>query len=300
MNRRKIISGIVLAALLIVLIIVRKPLMRLVLPVAEDIHVSEIVLDNDSAFIVISLTVRNKGVFEIELQNVSLNVYDDTVLLASHKSDTVRILKRSDTKEEQLFCRISLRSVVDRIQEHQGEDSVRLIVNGMLKVKSVLGEEEIPVRQTIPVVVPVPPKLYVRQIDYLGKDEVGFNLQFHLTLINYNSKELRMNSITYEFHSDNELNLVGSLDSINIKSSDSTQLVIPAHLKIGERLQLIRDVIMDEDQMNYSFGMKGNIASFTDLVDRDVPLSVTVSGRMELFNEELRQKPKLIWHRKKN
>jgi len=296
-SRKRRVVLIALALLVIVVIIFRKPLLRSTMPKVENVRLAELVLVNDTAFVNLSVTIRNKGIWHIDLRHVRLSVYDDTVLIMSYVSDTLRTINRNDILNEILYCKIPVESVRRRILLHQGEDTIGLRLKGELIYTTVFGELISEVNEQIPVNVPIPPTMEVRRIDYMGREDGGYNLMFHLTLINQNPRELQMDDISYSVTA-KDIKMEGYLDNITIDARDSTLILAPVHMDLSNRFALITRIILDKDEMDYSFALEGTIVSLTRIVDEDAPVTITSSGHMELYNEDEHNRPKINFRKK--
>lgn len=298
--RKGRIAPIVLVLLVALLVIVRKPLLRATMPVVEDAQLSELVIENDSAFVKISLVVRNKGVWHIELQRVQLSLYDGDVELMSYESDSLKIFDRNEVKREELYCRIPLKTVMERIRDHQGEDTIGLHLRGTLVYSTFLGTMSSEIDREVPVNVPIPPTLFVRGIEFRGMEDGNFNLLFHLTLKNQNPRALEMKNVAYEMQGSNGISLAGEIGSFSIAAEDSTQLDIPGRMKIDNRLSLLTEILLDNDQMEYNFVLRGTIESLTGIAHDDVPVTINKAGTMEVYNEDKRKsdRPRFSFRRK--
>lgn len=293
---------VIVLIIVAVFIIFRKPFIRATLPEVEDVTLTEIVIRNDSAFVQLALIVRNRGVWHIELQKVSLSVYDDDVKLLTYENDTLHILERFQVKKQELFFIIPIKAVQAQIRSHQGEDSVGLHLKGDIYFSTILGDMSRTIDQVIPVNVPIPPKLTVQSIDYTGRtDDGNYNLLFHLMLKNLNPRALDMRDLTYDLQGTNGINLHGELGSVSIAAEDSTRIDVPAVLQIDNRLSVISDILLDKDVMAYSFVLTGTIESLTGMEAKDVPVTVTAFGQMELYNEnkDKRDRPKVEFRKRK-
>lgn len=287
-----------LALIAVFTVIFRKKLIRATLPELEKVQLAEVALLNDSAYVKFTLTVRNKGFWNIELRSVTVNIYDDTTLVLSYQNDTLKKLARNEIKTEELYCTLPLTKIMGQIREHQGEDSVGLRMEGVFVYSTIFGEMTSSVTQRLPVKVPIPPQLFVRQIEYMGKHDGGYDLLYHITLWNENPRTLELENISYTLQSEDKLNMEGSIDNIAIEALDSTLLVLPVHLKVTNKFGLITRIILDKDDMNYSFVLKGTITSFTDIVKEDVPVVITRYGILELYNKDKVNRPKITFRKK--
>lgn len=285
-----------------VFIIFRKPFIRATLPEVEQVTLAEISIQNDTAFVKLELTVRNKGVWHIELQRIDLGVYDGDVLLLEYQDDTLHVLQRNEVKKEQLFFAIPISKVREQIQLHQGEDSVGLHLKGEIHFSTFLGDMSRTIDQVVPVNVPIPPKLTMRGIEYTGRTDKGdYKLLFHLMLKNYNPRALDMRDLVYELQGNNGVNLRGQLNAVSIAAEDSTRIDVPAVLIVDNRFSLISDILLDKDQMAYSFVLTGTIESLTGIDARDVPVTISTNGQMELYNEnkDKRDRPKVALRKRR-
>jgi hypothetical protein len=215
----------------------------------------------------------------------------------SYESDTLRTINRNDILQEILYCKIPVESVRSRIKLHQGEDTIGLRLKGELIYTTIFGKITSVVNEYVPVNVPIPPVLNVNRIDYLGRDDGGYDLMFSLTLINQNPRELQMNDISYSVVA-KDIQMTGALDNITIAALDSTQILAPVHMDLSNRFALITRIILDKDEMAYSFTLNGTIASLTKIVDEDAPVTISKSGSMELYNEDDHNRPKIHFRRK--
>ncbi len=299
MARKGRIFLISLALLIIAFVIFRKPILRATMPVVEEVTLAEVSIVNDSAFVNLSLIVRNRGVWRIELKSVDIGVFDDTLQIFSYKSDTLRILERNQVLKEQLYCKIPFKDVLKKIREHQGQDTIGLHLKGVLVFSTFLGESSTVIDKVIPVNVPIPPQVHVRGIEYLGREDGDYNLMFSLTLKNENAREIELEDVNYQLHAGTNIDLTGHLNDISIAARDSTQLKVPAVMHIGSGLKVISQIIFDNDRMPYSFVMTGTIVTLTGMVHEDVPMKVTSTGQLELYNENKKEKTKFTF-RKKN
>lgn len=298
MRKRKY-SLILIAVLLILVVIYRKSLLKSTMPVVENVQLAEASLLNDSAYIKFTLLVRNKGFWNIELRSVRVRIFDDTTLILEYNNDTLKKLARNEVKIEELYCTLPLTKIMGQIREHQGEDSVGLRVEGVFVYSTIFGEMTSKITERLPVKVPIPPQMFVRHIEYIGKDNGGYDLLYHLTLWNQNARVLEMENISYHLESEDKLNLDGAIDNVTIDALDSTLLVVPVHLEVTNKLGLITRIILDTDDMKYSFVLKGTIISFTDIVKEDVPVVITRYGTLELYNEDKVNRPKFTFRKKK-
>lgn len=296
--RKRRIALIFFLLLVIVLVIFRKPILSATMPVVEDVTLSEFVLLGDSAFVKLSLTVRNKAVWLIELKEVRLGIYDDTLQILSYVSDTVRTFERNEARTEALYCKIPFKEVLEKIREHQGQDTVGLHLSGVLVFSTFLGESSRVIDRVIPVNIPIPPRVHVRGIEYSGKEDGDYNLMFSLTIKNDNAREIELEDVKYELHAGTNLDLYGQLGDISIAPQDSTQLKIPAVLQVGSGFKVISQILLDRDEMPYSFVMTGTIVTFTGIVQEDVPMTVKQNGQLELYNEDKRDRTKITFRKK--
>jgi hypothetical protein len=296
-SRKRRVVLIALALVVVIIAIFHKPLLRSTLPKIESAKLAELVIVNDTAFVNLALTIRNKGIWHIDLQYVHLGVYDDTALIIMHESDTLHTINRNDFLKEILYCKIPVENVVERIRLHQGEDTIRLRLKGELVYTTVFGQLVTEVDQYVPVNVPIPPTLDVRRIDYLGKDDGGYDLMFHLTLTNRNPRAMEMKEISYGIVS-KDIKMDGYLDNITIAALDSTEILAPAHMNVTNRVGLIAKILLDKDEIDYSFALKGTIVSLTKIVDDDAPVTISKTGHMELYHEDNDNRPKIKFWKK--
>lgn len=276
----------------------REPLIRSTLPVVEEATLGELVLDNDSAFVKISLVIRNKGIWHIELTHVHLGIFDDSLRVMSYESDSIITFKRNELKTQVLYCTIPLMDVIERIREHQGKDSVGLHIRGVFEYTTFLGGSSSVVDHEMQVIVPIPPEIFIRRISYLGKENGVYNLEFDLTLKNDNARMLNMRDVTYELYAGNSIAVNGSIPSMSIAALDSTQIKVPASMKVDGHFGVISKIILDRDEMPYSFVMKGTIVSFTGVIDQDVSITVSATGQLELYNENRIDRPEFTVRKK--
>ncbi len=289
---------VALALIIVIVVVYRKKLIKATMPVVEKVQLAEVALLNDSAFIKFTLTVRNKRYWNIELRSVVINIYDDTTLILSYKNDSLKTLGRNQLKTEELYCTLPLAKIMGQIREHQGEDSVGLRLEGVFVYSTIFGEMTTEITERLPVRVPIPPQLFIRQIEYVGKEDGEYDLLYHLTLWNQNPRVLQMENLSYHLQGGDNLNMDGTVDNITIDALDSTMLVVPVHLVVTNKFGVITRIILDRDEMNYSFVLKGTITSFTDIVKKDVPVVITKYGRLELYNEDKINRPKFSFRKK--
>jgi hypothetical protein len=297
-RRKRWIALLIFASIVITFFIFRKPLLKATMPVVEDVTLSEFVLINDSAFVKLSLVVRNKAIWNIELTHVSLGIYDNDLELLCYESDTLQTLERNEARTEEVYCKIPFKEVMERIRQHQGEDTVRLRMKGVLVYSTFLGESSTIIDREIPINVPIPPRISVRGIEYAGREDGDYNLVFALTLKNDNPRMMDLEFVKYELHAGTNIDLNGHLDNISIAALDSTELRVPAVLHLGSGFSIISQIILDRDKMPYSFVMTGTIVTFTGIVQQDVPMTVKQNGQLELYNEDKRDRAKITFRKK--
>lgn len=300
-GRKGKIVLVTLALLIVAVAVFRKPLLKATMPVVEDVTLAEFVIRNDSAFVKLSMIIRNKAVWHIELKQVRLGVYDDTLQILSYVNDTMKVLARNQVKKEDLYCTIPFRKVLQRIREHQGQDTVGLVLKGELVYSTFLGEMSTVVERRIPVQVPIPPRLAISGIQYNGKTDGFYNLLFDLSIKNENAREMDLKDLSYDLRGGDYIHLFGKLQNVVIAAKDSTRIRVPALMQVDHQFALISKILLDKDKMPYSFVMKGTIQSFTGIVKNDVPITVTSFGQMELYNEEKKKadRPKITLRKKR-
>ncbi|HTF05323.1 MAG TPA: hypothetical protein VK826_14940 [Bacteroidia bacterium] len=264
----------------------------------EDIKLAEIALVNDSAHVKLNVTIRNKGFWHFHLTKVRIRVYDDTLLIMTYASDSSKVLSRNQFKVEELYLTIPLQRVIQRIKDHQGQDSVKLKFTGEFTYSTIFGDLERTLDEVISVKVPIPPKLYIRQVEYIGRDDGVYDLVLHAMLHNQNARELEMKNVAYEMFGENLIAMHGFLSSIVIAAQDSTAVNIPVKMEVNHELGIISRIVFDNDVIDYSFVMKGVVVSFTDVVDEDVPVTISSYGHVELYDKDRKNRPKFT--RRKN
>jgi len=276
---------LLLAAVLLLGWIYRKALIKKVLPEVEKISVTQIVVDDDSAHLRVAMTVKNKGVMNWRVKQMKLQVLHDTTTMISLSSDSLYVLKVNERREQVFEIGLPYKKILRRIRSLQGQDSTLITIRGGLVFDTFAGDIAVPVNEDLTVGVPTPPVVYVRELEYLGKDEQGrHGLNLRLTLVNYNNVQFEMKDVSYEFASKELFHGSGSIDSVLIRPLDSTRLLLPVHVTLDNSFRLASKIVFNNDVVNYSFVMRGTITSLTGLVKADeIPAEFRSNGRTELL-----------------
>jgi hypothetical protein len=297
MRKRK---GLIILLILVLLggifvIFGRRIMIEAIVPDLDEVTVTELVFEDDTARIKLTLSVYNRGVWRMDLLNTRLNVYDDTTLLLEYSNDSIKTIERGEFKTEVLYLTLPLSKIMASIREHQGEDSIALSIKGEVTFESFFGERTQPVNVVYYVRIPVPPRLHVRQIDYLGRKEKRVHeLLMHMTIVNLNPRSLDMKDVSWTLSGEDLISMNGFMGDIKVAAMDSTVLQVPVNLKLVNRAGLISRIILDKDMVDYSFVLRGTIEELTDVVDnREVPVTVHSYGRVELYNPDRENGPKI-------
>ena len=278
----------------------RRILIEAIVPDLEEVTVAEMVIDGDSARVKLTLSVHNRGVWRMDLLKTELNVYDDTILLLNYSNDSIKTIERDEFKIETLYLTLPLEKIMARIREHQGEDSTALTIRGQITFESFFGERTEPVNRIYYIRVPIPPKLYVRQVDYLGRnDDKIHKLMMHMTLVNLNPRRLDMSDVTWGIYGEDLLSMNGFMDDIHVAALDSTVIRVPVNLELLNKAGLISRIVLDNDMVDYSFALNGTIEALTGVVTRDVPVTIHTYGRVELYDRKRENGPKINFKRKR-
>lgn len=266
---------------------------ELIMPDVKEFRIAEMAFDGDSARVKFTLSVFNRGLWRMDVLHTHLQFYDDTVLLLDYRNDSIKTIARNQFKTEALYLTIPLKKIVDRIQMHQGKDSTRITVRGTVSFVSVFGEMSAPVDQVYMVRVPVPPRISVRQIDYLGKEDRVYAWLMHVTLNNQNPRELVMKNVSYEMVSPDLFSMKGYLADVKVQAMDSTSIDVPMKMDIVNKFGLISAIVLDKDKVDYSFVLRGTVMELTGIVHDSVPVTVHTYGRVELYDAKRANVPRI-------
>lgn len=287
-SRKKIILWSLPVILLAVIALsYQRIIWHLILPDLKDIRLAELNFDDDSVRVRLDLNIHNKGWWKIDVLHTELRAFDDTVLLFVYSNDSITTLGAGNDKQARLYVTLPIRRIMERIREHKGEDSTRIRLVGEVDCSTVIGKLSSNVDTNLVVRVPVPPRVFVREVDYLGKEgprkhSTSLQLEFR----NENPRELSMRDIDYELSSERFATMSGHLDALTIAAEDSTRVAVPGYVDGVGFFGLISRIVLDNDLMQYSFVLKGTMVSLTGVTDYDVPVTIRSQGTLELYNRQ--------------
>lgn len=302
MRKRKRLIVLLILVLIAGIFVVfgRKIMMEAIVPDLEEVRVAEMVIDGDSARVKLTLSLHNRGVWRMDLLKTELNVYDDTILLLNYSNDSIKTIGRDESKIETLYLTLPLEKIMARIREHQGEDSTALTIRGQITFESFFGERTEPISKVYYIRVPIPPRLSVRQVDYLGRDDNKIHkLMMYLTLVNLNPRRLDMRDVSWQIYGEDLLTMKGFMGDIQVPALDSTVIKVPVNLELLNKAGLISRIVLDNDMVDYSFALQGTIEALTGVVTHDVPVTIHSYGRVELYNRKRENGPKINFKRKR-
>jgi hypothetical protein len=245
--------------------------------------------------------VKNTSWSDYELYRSDITVLSDTVILVHYENDSTLSLEQNQVRVFSLQFTVPVHSTIERIRDLQDRDSTRLHIVGNIDFSSVLGRSTREFRKDVSVPVPVPPKIKIGEIVYLGEIKKGeklYDFRMRLHVINMNKKEFWFKNLTYKMKAGKLAESFGKLPDVRIPPLDSVAVEVPFHLKIENEIGLFFKVLFNNDIVNYTINISGTIVSAAG-VEQDIPASYTASGKVELYDPD-RKKVKITIAKNKN
>jgi hypothetical protein len=290
-----VISGLFVAGYLL-----RKKLLLAMLPQVERVVVDKISVVDDSAYVSMSIIVKNTSWSDYELYHSDISVTSDTVTLVHYVNDSTLTLDQNQVKVFPVKFTVPVRSTIRRIKDLQDNDSTQILVTGNIDFNTVLGRSNRTFRKNVSVPVPVPPKMRIAEIVYLGQIKKGkmYDFRMKLSVVNENKKEFWFKNVTYKMNAGKLIESFGKMPDVRIPPLDSVTMNVPFHLKIENEVGLFFKVLFNNDVVTYRININGTIVSLAG-VEQDIPASYTSTGQVELYDPQ-RKKVKFIIAKNKN
>lgn len=276
-----VLSGLTLAGYLL-----RKRLLREMLPQVEQVVVDKISIINDSAYVRLHILVRNTSWSSYELYKSDITIMNDTVTLVHYFNDSTLTLAQNQVRIFPIEFIVPVHKTIKRIKSLQDQDSTLITVHGTIDFNSILGRNRREFQKVISVAVPIPPKLKIGEIVYLGEIRKGqklYDFRMNLEVTNLNKKEFWFRNLTYRMNAGKQIESSGKIPDVRIPPLDSIQMNIPFHLKIENEISLFFKILFNNDIVPYHIYINGTIVSAAG-VEQDIPASYTASGQVELYD----------------
>lgn len=263
-----------------------KKAVSFVFPDLNKISYVNAVIQNDSAYIDISLVLENKNPYRLsidtivfELKLADTNVAKQTMPLNIRQS-------RFDKDTVKLPLNLKIPQMMRLIQSLQQQDSTTLEIKGYIVYETFLGRAQIDVNKKLAIEVPVPPKIKVLKVEREGfsfKDRI-LKVNASVQIINESKNlDVELNEVRYEMTVKETLHAKGIYSKpIMVKPQSKLVVNVPMELEIYHPLNTAMKIMANRDEMDYllhlTFTAKENLSekSLTS------PAEITARGQLEL------------------
>jgi hypothetical protein len=256
---------------------------------------------DDSAYVSISIIVKNTSWSDYKLYRSDISVISDTLTLVHYVNDSTLTLEQNQVRVFPMHFTVPVHSTIERIKDLQYTDSTQLMVTGNIDFRTVLGRSSRSFRKSVSVPVPIPPKMKIGEIVYLGEIKKGeklYDFRMKVHVVNLNKKEFWFKNVTYKMNAGKQIQSFGKMPDVRIPPQDSIVMDVPFHLKIENEIGLFFKVLFDNDIVSYRINISGTIVSVAG-VEQDIPASYTSTGQVELYDPQ-RKKVKFTIAKNKN
>jgi hypothetical protein len=287
--RRISITLLIIASLATIGYLTRRQLLKQVLPAVEQVVVESINVIDDSAYVKVLVMVRNKNWTSYELNFADITLSNDTLVLVHYVNDSVQKLEQNQVRVFPISFVIPIKDAIRRIRTLQDRDSTMITVKGWVEFTTMFGKSSRTFSKDVSVEVPVPPKITLGELIYLGEVKEGenyYDFRMKLRVINLNKKEFWFKDVNYKMDAGKQIHSVGKIPGdIRILPMDTVHMEIPFRVTIDKEMALLFKILINDDVVNYKFSVTGTVASLAG-IHQDVPASFTTSGQVELYNPD--------------
>lgn len=263
-----------------------KKAISFVFPDLNKISYVNAVIQNDSAFIDISLVLQNKNPYRLSIDTIVFELkLADTSVAKQTMPLNIR-QSRFDKDTVKLPLNLKIPQMMRLIQSLQQQDSTTLEIDGYIVYETFFGRAQIDVDKKMAIEVPVPPKIKVLKVEREGfsfKDRI-LKVNASIQIINESKNlDVALNEVHYEMTVKETLHTKGTYSKpITVKPQSTLVINVPMEVEIYHPLKTAVKIMTDRDEMDYllhlTFIAKENISEKS----LSSPAEVTARGQLEL------------------
>ncbi|MEO5645150.1 MAG: hypothetical protein ABIQ40_03745 [Bacteroidia bacterium] len=288
--KRLLIVLLVLSVLGVIGYLARKQLLKQVLPEVENVEIVNITVINDSAYVNVSVMLRNKGWTSYQFNYADITLSNDSLVLVHYVNDSVQKLETNQVRIFPISFVVPIKDVIRRIRNLQDRDSTFISVKGFASFTTMFGVTTKEFSRRIAVEVPTPPDIKLGELIYLGEDKIKdqryYNFRMKLQIINLNSKEFWFKDVNYNMNAGKQIKSVGKIPGdIRILPLDTAYLDIPFRVTIDNEMKLFFKILFNDDVVTYKLSINGTVAAVAGL-KQDIPATFQTSGQVELYDPD--------------
>lgn len=259
----------------------RKPL-NVIVPEFEAIEYAHISFMEDTALINADLQFENKSFLKLDVDSLIYNIKLDTLTMLS-KSQYIGIkLSPSQIDTVDLPVALPFKRLKKEIADLQKQDSVGITFDLRIVYSTIFGRKSLPYKKTKQIAVPVPPKLKIEKLEYVGRKKNMFDFNAHVKIINKGKLDLHISDIAYDLIVKDNFSAKGKdQQEIHLKPSSETEVVLPIKIEFRHLFKTLVNIATDNDQVDYRLKITA-LAQMDKLSKKKTPLEIEKSGKTEL------------------
>lgn len=285
MRRSVVVVLVILLALAgLAIYVVKKPeaVLKLLVPQLKSVGGISTRFVGDTAHTDLLLEIKNGKYFAVQLDSVVYRVHLDTALVLSGAQSFKTHVQRGQYDTLYLHIPFPYKRVSQKIRSSQHRDSLPLQVSLRLVYNTVFGKASLPFKKSMAIEVPVPPRIDVEKIEYLGRKGRRVHLNAVLHFHNNGKLQVRVHDLRYEAQAGDALTAKGRHpQAITVAPKKSLRLSLPIEVELKNPAKTLWKVAVNRDQLNYNIKIRAQLSE-GDPPTQAIPVLIEKNGTFEL------------------
>lgn len=262
-----------------------KKALKIIFPELDKIEKIHIRLKKDSALVRASLTLVNKSLFKLNTDSLIYTIRIDTSVLLSGAQALDIELEPSETDTLDLPLALPFKRLLAEIERLGDQDNVAIDLDLRVVYATIFGKTSLPLKRTITIEVPLPPKFEMQRIEYLKREKKTFYFNAYIKVINKGKLDLSLSDIQYHLTVKDNFTARGkNPGNIHLDPTSEMIVVLPIRIESEHWLKTIANILTDNDKVSYY--LKINAMLQADNLDKEkTSIEIERSGMIDLKNE---------------
>ncbi|MBK7668249.1 MAG: LEA type 2 family protein [Sphingobacteriaceae bacterium] len=252
-------------------------------PEIKQVGTIYINMKGDTSYINSKLEIRNKSFIKIGLDTIKYKIalFDKTYLQSTEALGIKLPGYGKDTID--FLVKIPHRSLMHGIRtERKKGDSAGYQINVSLQISTPVWSGEIPFNKTAKLKIPTPPELELVEIKYKKVRLRLIVADVKIKITNHTNVVLSVKDMAYKMKISKQGDVKGEYKKeIHLKPKGTTIITLPMEISVNHIGKIVRDVLRDKDNYDYTLSMNAVIESISP-VKESFHVELLKSGQMEL------------------
>ncbi len=266
-----------------VVFIFRDQIKAHLIPEVTQIGDIAIRVKNDTAYVNLKLTIKNKSFIKIESDSIKYNVslFNKTYLQSEKYIGVVLPPYGKDTVDFSL--KIPYIAIIKELKAQRKKgDSASYAINILLQYATVFNKSEISVNKSAKLKIPQPPEIEIVEIKYKKIRLKSIIAEAKIKIINYSPVNLSIKHIQYFINVSKQGNLTGHYTQpIVIKPHETTVFFLPIEMHPKNLVKTIFNILRNKDNYDYVLTLNATLESY-DPLKQSFHIDLVKNGEMEL------------------